>query len=725
MSNSITLTSTENKGSRYFELKCTQTKGTSAENSSTIKWTLSAIGDSTHYSTGPTKVIINGVTVYSEERVDWSAGKFPVAQGSTSGSLKVSHNTDGTKKITVKFSTAIYTKTVTEYSDTWTLDSISRYPTVSHSVASKTEESITMNWSSDSAISTGWYSTDNGDTWASFTTNGKKSGTYTITGLEPNTTYKVVTSLQHKENELEKDSSALSVKTYDYPHCTTTPNFVIGDKVKLTFYNPLGRTFHFYVIANGKQLSPEWTTSGTSYTGINADSTQALLYATIPNAKSCKYKIKTVWTSDLDEYTWTADNGNTISIDESKCLPTFTDFSYRDSSSIPNITGKDQELVKSLSTLTVSISDAQKMVAKNGATPSKYVISIDKLSVDMAHTKTSIDVGRISSKGVLRLNVRAYDSRGLSTLKYKDITVHDYEKPVINVEAKRLNSFEAQTTIKVDGAFSLVTMSNGWSANSITKASYWWREVGGTWSEELPLTVTVTDNKYTCSDAVRSFDNQKEFEIWVTVYDKFEKNDRSETVGVGKAIFFISTNKEKCYINRVEVPTFESIYPIDSVICTAKNENPSTTYGGTWELIDKGFKSYSVFVPSVFKAGTNVVTDSVFVARGGNSIRVRLGITVNTAMSDTGMLLGTFSWDGLGITGLHAGLIDRVAYRDGANGGFLYTLYHDSGELHQLDVIDSTSLASGNLFYLEFNIVTDHTRMLDSACDKFYWQRTS
>ena len=70
-------------------------------------------------------------------------------------------------------------------------------------------------------------------------------------------------------------------------------------------------------------------------------------------------------------------------------------------------------------------------------------------------------------------------------------------------------------------------------------------------------------------------------------------------------------------------------------------------------------------------------------------------------------------------------MIDHMAFRDGANGGMVYSIYHESGEIQQLDVIDVDSIASGNTFYLDFTFVVDKDRMLDSVCDKFYWQRTA
>ena len=121
-----TLNSKNSYEGRKLRLYCTSTTNV-ANNTSTIKWTLySEGGTSNYYSTGPTTVNINGTRVYYEERVSYSSKKFPASKGNISGTLTVTHNSDGKKSITVSLSTAIYTSTVTTNSGTWTLDDIPR-----------------------------------------------------------------------------------------------------------------------------------------------------------------------------------------------------------------------------------------------------------------------------------------------------------------------------------------------------------------------------------------------------------------------------------------------------------------------------------------------------------------------------------------------------------------------------------------------------------------------
>lgn len=121
MAKSIILNSASYDG-RYLQLSCTQTNNPSS-NTSTINWTLSAIGgNSNYYDTGATTVTINGQQVYYMRRVAWNEYAFPAAKGSVSGSLVVNHNTDGSKAISVSLSTAIYYASINTTSNTWTLD---------------------------------------------------------------------------------------------------------------------------------------------------------------------------------------------------------------------------------------------------------------------------------------------------------------------------------------------------------------------------------------------------------------------------------------------------------------------------------------------------------------------------------------------------------------------------------------------------------------------------
>lgn len=436
--------------------------------------------------------------------------------------------------------------------------SVTTYKVPTNALSSKTETSITMSWSCDTTVDYIWYSKDGGSNWTGLDVTDGTSGSYTISGLSANTTYSIKTRCRRKATQTTYDCATVSVTTYDYPYCTESPNFVLGNALTLKFYNPLNRTFNFYIIGNGTQINVTYSCSSTSYTGVNSTETSVpYLYATIPNKTSATYQVKVVYGSS----TKTRNNGNTYSIKGTE-TPTFSNFTYKDTNSVVTaITENNQVLVKGLSTLQVDITSANKMVAKNSATAKNYVLAIANLSktVDYSTSDLNISLGTVTSSGTQRLNVRAYDSRSLSTLVYKDITVYDYSKPVINASITRLNNFEAQTTLKVSGTYTKLAI-NSVNKNTITNVQYRYRETGGTWSSWTTLTTTVNNGTFTCSDVILSLDNTKSFEFQIQATDKLQQTTTENgSLDIGEAIFFISTNNKACYINGQEIIMYDVV----------------------------------------------------------------------------------------------------------------------------------------------------------------------
>lgn len=715
-------------GDRYLTFSWSVKEQDIATNKTVISWTLKgAGGDSAYYyMAGNFKVVIDGDTVYSSSTRIKLYGNTTVA----SGTKTLYHATDGTREFSASAEAGIYNVAVnSEGDDSWSLPTIARHGTSTQSLNSKTETTIKMNWSSDNTVDYIWYSKDNGSNWTGVNVTDGKSGTYTISGLSANTTYKIKTRIRRKDSQLTTDSSALSVTTYDYPYCTESPNFILGDMLVLKFYNPLSRAFKFYIIGNGTQIDVEYNCSSTIYSGVNSTTTSVpYLYATIPNAKSGKYQVKVVYGTS----TKTRNSGNTYSIKEANCYPTFTTFTYKDTNTtVTAVTGNDQALVKGKSTLEVYVDSADKMTTKNSATPKRYNASIDTVSknVDYATSDITIKVGTVSASGTRRLTVRAYDSRELSTPAHKDVTVYDYKEPVINVSAKRLNNFEAQTTLSVNGTYSRLTIG-GVDKNTITAVEYHYRETGGTWSEWTTLTTTLTSGKFTCNDVVLTLDNQKSFEFEIKATDKLSSPIKTATVDVGQAIFFISTDKKSCYINGEQVPTFESVYPIGSVYCNSTNANPSEIYGGTWELIDKGFKTETTEIKQ--EATEYLSSFTVVSIRTERTVRLRIALTTAKDIADTTVTLGTVDLQAHGLVANNEsyflyGVFGGVAMSDGGNTIVTYDL-KNTGVLESNDCqnIDGThTLYAGSSFYIDAVVITSQSRMNDDFCDKFYWKRTA
>lgn len=196
MASTFTLSTAKYQG-RYLKLTCKQTKNVSSNNS-TISWELESIGgSSSYYSTGPTTVKINGVTVYYSDRKSWTTESFPAAKGEKTGTLQgkyVPHGNDGKKSIEVSITTAIYVGNTTTVKETWILDNIPRFSTPSNPKSftdlSKPTVDYTNNAGAETYIGV-FFSKDTSNCLIGWTKVTGKSGTkqFTLTDANKKTLY--------------------------------------------------------------------------------------------------------------------------------------------------------------------------------------------------------------------------------------------------------------------------------------------------------------------------------------------------------------------------------------------------------------------------------------------------------------------------------------------------------------------------------------------------------
>ena len=164
-------------------------------------------------------------------------------------------------------------------------------------------------------------------------------------------------------------------------------------------------------------------------------------------------------------------------------------------------------------------------------------------------------------------------------------------------------------------------------------------------------------------------------------------------------------------------------YPIDSIVITSTNENPSTKLGGTWELIDKEFKSSADNNTIFFSANSNATTKSCLLIRAGHTLRIRLNFTNKVEITDSGAVIGEFNYNLIGIARTNIGLSSMVGGTDNGNCTFIYDVNHSTGSTFIGDVVGENSLATNSNCFIDFTVPIQKEYMLDSFCDKFYWKR--
>lgn len=173
-------------------------------------------------------------------------------------------------------------------------------------------------------------------------------------------------------------------------------------------------------------------------------------------------------------------------------------------------------------------------------------------------------------------------------------------------------------------------------------------------------------------------------------------------------------------------------YPVGSVVCMSTNDDPSTYYGGTWELIDKQFKHQQWLTANMsdiftFEAATTITTGCINLREHCICIE-RMSVQTTSTISESTVTFGTFKLASLGVSG---GAMSTNKYftaqSDGGNGIAMMAIT-TSGIFETLDRVTVTSggtIAGGNNMNFSFDIQLRMTEMLDSFCDKFYFKRTA
>lgn len=531
-SGSFNLTRTGSTSS-YITFKCTwsSTSNGSTANTSTVTVKVTATKSSSStastYGTQETTVNVGGTT-------QKTSGSFTLAPGKTitllSKTYTVKHNDDGTKKVTITANVGgnvIYANG----SATVTLDTIPRYATVAQSLNSRTENAATIAWTSDSTIDYIWYSTNNGSSWTGINVADGKSGSYTISGLSPNTAYNIKTRVRRKDSQLTTDSTALKVTTYAYPYANSMPNFNVGDKLTIGIYNPLKRSVTVNIIgADNSQISND-TTTGTSITGYNGSVVVNRLLASLPNAKSGTYKVKVTYGSNV-----TTKTGGVYTVG-SAYAPQIGALSYQDTNSTTTaITGNNQLIIRNKSTVQFT---AQGLTGNNGATIASAKVNVNGNNYNMTLSGSTATVSNVTIDSAINLDVTitVTDSRGVSGTKTLEVTMLDWTLPSAIITLQRQQNFYTATDINVNADYASL---NG--QNSVTIQARYKKVSDSSYSSYVTLQDDVT--------STLQLNNLYEWNVQVVVTDRLNGSTTYNlNVPLGMPLIYFDRIKNSVGIN--------------------------------------------------------------------------------------------------------------------------------------------------------------------------------
>ena len=551
-----TFTSNSYSG-RYLQLTITETINTAA-NKSTLKWTLTSTGGSSlYYSIAPTTVKINGTQVYYKGATAWDDRVFPAAKGSVSGSIDVAHNSDGKKSISVVFDTRVWYSAAESYGGTMTLANIDRSaPSVSLSCSNITASSVKLSITASTTSNRWWYSLNGGSSWKEFNSTDGTKKEITVTGLTPNTSYKIQACARKKTNNVDGYSGTTTIKTLGASVMSSVSSFTADNAtakitMSVTVYNT--SFTHRLVIKNGSTAILT-ISSLTLANGSNTITLTAAQRTTILNAmqtiKSFNGTFELTTYSGSTQIGTTSTKTATVQTTAANSAPTFNGFTYADiNTATLSVTNNSQILIQGVSTLKITATAA---TAKNGATISSYSAVVG--SATKASTTTTIEFanGAITSAGnAVPIIVTAIDSRGYTSTATVNVTVIAYENTKITkAEMRRVNEVEAYSQVEVNGSISPITI-NGVNKNAFTSMQYCYKKTSdenySAW-QDITSSVVISGNNFSFTMAEwLNLDANYSWYVTIRARDKLKTASVVFTIPQGTPL--LSFRRQKVGVN--------------------------------------------------------------------------------------------------------------------------------------------------------------------------------
>ena len=419
-------------------------------------------------------------------------------------------------------------------------------------ISGTTCKTATFTWEASKACDSIQYSL-NGGSWVGGSYPNTK-----ISGLSPNTTYKLKIRVKATDSQLWTTSNEISFTTMAFATLTSANNFTDEENPAFTYTNPSKLPMNIYLeySITGNIYSKQIIRNGISNTGqytfsLTEDERNLLRKEDINNSRlTVRYSLHS-WVSGEENWS-TKDMTMTIV----NANPIFDDFEW-ETTNYNELTGDSSKhtVIEGYSNIKTIISETNKATALKFANIKSYQTNIGNLSNSTTNISYPIEysIDKVVGAGI---TVFANDTRTFSKAVFKPIENYIAYKPLNNspLEVARTEQVNSEVRLRFQGKIDIQNF--GAVTNSIKKAKYYYKDSSssGNYIEgatELTPTLTQAEGtiyNYEIDQTIKGdlgaegFDVNNSFLIKVVIEDELSKVEDEATLGTGSPAIAIHKN---------------------------------------------------------------------------------------------------------------------------------------------------------------------------------------